>query len=75
MLEFYCDRKRHLVCKPFSVENLHKMAKLLNINKCWFHNSLLLPHYDIPKLRIEEIMSKCIIVSSKEIVNIIKNGE
>lgn len=25
-LEFVCDRKRHLVCVPYSVANLHQMA-------------------------------------------------
>lgn len=44
------------------------MAKDLNIKRCWFHYD----HYDIPKRRISEIMNKCKIVSSKEIVNIIK---
>jgi hypothetical protein len=46
------------------------MAVDLNIKKVWFHKN----HYDIPKRRIEEIMEKCEIVSSKEIVNII-NGK
>lgn len=46
------------------------MAKNLSIKKCWFHND----HYDMPKKRIEEIQSKCEIVSSKEIVKIIKSG-
>ena len=68
-LEYYCDDKRHLICKPYSIENLHKMAKELNIKKCWFHKN----HYDIPKNRIKEITNKCILISSKEIVNI-KNG-
>ena len=45
------------------------MAKQLNINKCWFHKN----HYDIPKRRKKEIESKCTIVSSKDIVNIINN--
>jgi hypothetical protein len=45
------------------------MAKILKIKKYWFHKN----HYDIPKKRIEEIKSKCIIVSSRDIVNIIKN--
>ncbi len=44
------------------------MAEELGIARCWFHRD----HYDIPKKRIEEIMSKCEIVSSKDIVNIIK---
>ena len=67
-MQYYCDNKRHLVCTPYSKENLHKMAEDLNIKRCWFHKN----HYDIPKTRIEEIKAKCIVVSSKEIVNIIK---
>lgn len=66
---YYCDNNRHLVCKPYSIENLHLMAEKLNIKRCWFHKN----HYDIPKKRIKEIQGKCIIVTSKEIVNIIKN--
>ena len=65
---FYCDDKRHLVCIPYCISNLHTMANILNIKKCWFHKD----HYDIPKKRIEEIKSKCILVSSKEILKIIK---
>jgi hypothetical protein len=68
---FYCDKQRHLVCLPYSEENLHKMADELNIKHCWFHKNPY-PHYDIPKKRIEEIMSRCIIVSPKVIVDIIK---
>lgn len=70
LIKFYCDNKRHLVCKPYSIENLHKMAEMLNIKRCWFHKD----HYDIPKRRIKEITRQCTVVSSKEIVKIIKNG-
>lgn len=66
-MTYYCDKARHLVCKPYSIENLHRMAKDLNIKKCWFHKD----HYDIPKTRIEEITAKCTVVSSKEIVRIV----
>lgn len=45
------------------------MAKNLKIARCWFHKN----HYDIPKSRVLEIESKCTIISSKEIVKIIKN--
>ena len=68
-MEYYCDDKRHLVCVPYSIENLHKMAKILDIKKCWFHKN----HYDIPKRRIDEIKSKCIVVDSKKIVEIINS--
>lgn len=65
---FYCDNKRHLVCMPYSIENLHIMVKKLKIKKYWFHKN----HYDIPKRRIEEITKKCNLVSPKEIVRIMK---
>jgi hypothetical protein len=45
------------------------MAQDLRIKRHWFHGD----HYDIPKIRMEEIMTKCEIISSKEIVKIIKS--
>jgi uncharacterized protein YrrD len=70
-LKYITDGKRHLICVPYTIENLHKMASELKINKCWFHKN----HYDIPKKRIQEIEKKCIMVSSKEIVEIIKSPQ
>ena len=67
-LTYYCDEKRHLICKPYNKENLHKMAEDLGIKRCWFHKN----HYDIPKFRIQEITEKCTVISSQEIVHIIK---
>jgi len=69
-MKYYTDKKRHLVCIPYSIENLHKMAIDLNIKKCWFHKD----HYDIPKKRISEIENKCEIISSKEILNIVRKN-
>ena len=66
-LEYFCDEKRHIVCEPYSIENLHKMAEALKIGKHWFHKN----HYDMPKTRIEEITAKCTLVNSKEIIKII----
>lgn len=66
-MKYYYDVWRHLVCVPYSKENLHLMAQDLNIKRCWFHKD----HYDIPKRRIEEITAKCNFVSPKEIHNII----
>lgn len=68
-MKFYCDNKRHLVCVPYSIDNLYQMAIELNINKCWFHKD----HYDIPVRRIDEIKSKCTVVTSRYILYIIKN--
>ena len=67
-MEYICDSHRHLVCLPYSIENLHKMAVEMNIKVCWFHKD----HYDIPKKRIAEIESKCRIVTTKEIVGIVR---
>ncbi len=64
---YYCDKNRHLVCEPYSKENLFKMAEELQIKKCWFHKD----HFDIPLRRIEEITKKCELVSSKKILEII----
>jgi hypothetical protein len=69
-MEYFFDNMRHLVCKPYSIENLHKMADDLNIKRCWFHKD----HYDIPKQRVHEIASKAKLVRPREILMIIKDG-
>jgi len=71
-LTFYCDEARHLVCEPYSIENLHRMAKELGILRCWFHSKSSYPHYDIPKRRITEIQAKCLVVTSRDILKIVK---
>lgn len=71
-LTYYYDNARHLVCVPYSIENLHIMAEDLGIKRCWFHVNASYLHYDIPKKRIAEISAKCNIVSSKEILRIVK---
>jgi FMN phosphatase YigB (HAD superfamily) len=76
-MKFYCDENRHLICVPYSVENLHKMAEELGIKYCWFHSggrTGFHPHYDIPFKRIAEIKAKCEVVSTKEILKLIKNS-
>ena len=67
-LEYVTDGKRHLVCRPYSIDNLHRMADNLGIKRCWFHND----HYDIPKRRIPEIEAICTIVGPRVIVRIIR---
>jgi hypothetical protein len=71
-IEYFTDRKRHLVCIPYSIENLHKMAEDLSIGRHWFHRGSGLDHYDIPKKRIAEIEARCVIITSKEILEIIR---
>lgn len=67
-MQYLTDGKRHLICVPYSIENLHEMASRLGIKRCWFHKD----HYDIPKRRQKEIEAQCEIISSKKIVEIIR---
>jgi len=68
-LEFVTDGPgRHLVCVPYSIENLHLMARALEIKPCWFHKD----HYDLPKRRIAELTSRCRLTNSREIVKIVR---
>ena len=68
-LTYVTDRKRHLVCLPYSVINLHKMAEDLDIKRCWFHGG---NHYDVPKHRTDEILKRCVIGTQKDVVDIIR---
>lgn len=70
---YLTDGQRHLICDPYSVDNLHAMAADLNIKRCWFHGGRF-PHYDIPKRRIKEIEAKCQLISPRDLLAIIKNA-
>lgn len=70
-LRFFSDGQRHLVCVPYSVENLHRMAAELGIKRCWFHAGRL-AHYDVPKLRQAEISARTTVVSPREVLRIIR---
>jgi hypothetical protein len=71
-LTYYCDSMRHLVCVPYSDDNLHRMALDLGIKPCWFHRSKDHHHYDIPKKRIAEIQARCTLVEGRVILAIMK---
>jgi len=60
---------------PFSIENLHAMARELGIHRAWFHASAKYAHYDIPKRRVAEIQARCKVVSAREILGIVKGSE
>lgn len=70
-LIYYSDNNRHLVCVPYSVQNLHDMAQGLGIKRCWYHGGRH-PHYDIPQTRVAEIQAKTCVVPSRMILRIIK---
>jgi hypothetical protein len=72
---FYSDGiGRHLVCTPFSIENLHRMAEHLRIGRHFFHSSSRFPHYDIPKRRMNEIIPLTIVVTTRVILKIVKGA-
>lgn len=71
-MQYFCDKERHLVCVPYTVENLHEMAQKLGIKRCWFHKGSY-PHYDIPKRRMKEIFAKCNLTSARQILEIVKS--
>lgn len=54
-MRYLADKQRHLICIPFSVENLHAMARVFGIKPHWFHKRIY-SHYDIPKRRLTEIL-------------------
>lgn len=72
-LRYLCDNARHMVCEPFSVENLHRMASALGIKRAWFHTGKF-PHYDMPKKRVEELTAQCERMPQRTILAIIKAG-
>lgn len=74
-MRYLCDVNRHLICDPYSIPNLHTMARNLGINKCWFHNTPGLAHYDIPKRRIDEITEKCDIIPTMHIIKMIRSAD
>lgn len=72
------DRQRHMVCVPYSVKNLHLMARALGIKIGWYHVKPY-PHYDLPKLFkfTDEQLETFVVtlVSPKDIVRVCKKEE
>jgi hypothetical protein len=65
-LQFICDSNRHMVCQPFSVDNLHRMAASLHIDRTWFFDD----YYLIPGNRVQEMMALCEVRSPAEVAQI-----
>jgi hypothetical protein len=74
-MQYYMDSKRHIICIPYTVKNLHAMAKALRIPQCWFHSSKDHPHYDAPKMRVNELKAHKLItvVSQRELLRLLKS--
>lgn len=73
-IKYVTDGARHLICVPYSIENLHVMAKELDLKRCWFHGGKK-PHYDIPVRRLQEIETKCLIVRPRVLLDIIQGKD
>ena len=67
-LKFLVDAQRHLVCLPYSTDNLHAMASELGIKRCWFHRD----HYDVPKKMVAEVSLRAGVVRPREILAVIR---
>lgn len=68
-MAYLTDGRRHLICVPYSIPNLHAMATVLGIKRCWYHGGAH-PHYDIPVRRRADVEARCQIVTPREIARI-----
>jgi hypothetical protein len=73
-VRYLSDDHRHLVCLPYSIENLHIMAADLGIKRCWFHyrKQGYGHHYDIPLRRVAEIRAKTEHITGRQFLAIVK---
>lgn len=55
-----------------SVLELHKYCEAVGIKRCWFHKGSRFPHYDIPKRRRGQEFMGARVVTSREIVALMK---
>lgn len=74
VLTYYCDNNGHLVCRPYTVHNLHDMAEKLKIHSSWFHTGegiadtlVKKPHYKIALSRRGEFRKLCTTVTTEEL--------
>lgn len=67
------DHKRHLVCLPYDVLDLHRLAEILGIGEHFFHRKPY-PHYDIPARRVAEIQARTLVVRPRDIVMVCRSG-
>lgn len=66
------DRFRHVVCSPYSENNLHATAERLGIGRHWFHRGSR-PHYDSPKRMHGALISALGATDPREIVRVIRS--
>lgn len=72
-LEYYCDNQGHLVCLPYTIDNLHQMANELGLDQSHFKSHPKHAHYLISDNQKDTIMPQCHLVSSKHIIYIVRS--
>lgn len=75
VLRYLCDENRHLVCLPFSWENMQTMLFQLELKRKGLSKTPGKRFYRIPFDRLEEIMDRCEVVAAWEILEIITRNE
>lgn len=67
-LLFLSDGRRNLICVPYSIENMKKMADELGIKKTWLKKD----RFVIPEDYFEVVETKCNIVSTQTLFRTLK---
>lgn len=68
-LIYITDGVGNVICLPYSVENLHKMADDLGIAKRWYRNG----HYNVPKEIADGLEEKCDKVTTTTLFRTVRN--
>lgn len=68
-LIYITDGVGNVICLPYSVENLHKMADDLGIAKRWYRDG----HYKVPKEIADDLEEKCDKVTTTTLFRTVRN--
>lgn len=74
-LTYLCDQNRHLICVPFSLENMKRMAFQLQLKRKALSKVPGKRFYRIPFDRLLEIEMQCELVPAWHILEIITRNE
>ena len=69
-LLYLTDGRKNVICIPYSIENLHKMADDLGMKKKYFKKD----HYEIPDDMVSEVEDKCDVVTTTTLFKTARNG-
>lgn len=87
---YFMDPNRHLVCVPYGVAELHAMAEVLDIKRCWYDPGSAKrlwwncarecnqphAHYDVPWRDIARLTTdpRVTVIRPRELLSIIHTG-